>query len=358
MKETLVRKLRAIQDLKEENPGLVGTQDIWTLLKDQQETYETPAKISDAVNKKIRKFFSEPTYLASPERIVGIDSCLNEASIDASLEYHMQDNYGFNDYLVQKGANLFNFEEIFVFTDSSEKINSARDYFLNFFLEINNDKISKDEEIYPSIISLLQEQYNSVEDKVDEEFREDCEKYLQTFFEGLYSADWKYNLSRKHLASEESVLTKRAFRDAFNIRKMSERVIREKVEHRRDYRLGILSHAIDSEFMNLIPLEILNVERTWQNLVEEYDSHILISKMDLVDLVKLGNREELAEDSSVLRSYKLNRKLAIESGEKPPRLRDYVNEETAKTMELLEDCKFIKSLLHEERRWVEKALRS
>ena len=74
---TRLRKLvETVQEVKAENEYLVGTQDIYRLLRERELTYELPVKTSNSINQRLEGLFSNVTYRATPERLNGLNEFL------------------------------------------------------------------------------------------------------------------------------------------------------------------------------------------------------------------------------------------------------------------------------------------
>lgn len=82
-KKELEGMLKAIQDLKEEY--YIGTGDAFEYLKRVRNIYERPKKIAELINERLAKE-SSITYIASPERVVGLNSCLNRCLASSGIE--------------------------------------------------------------------------------------------------------------------------------------------------------------------------------------------------------------------------------------------------------------------------------
>ena len=346
-KERLEGMLRAIQDIKSENEGLVGTSEVWKMLKEEQNLYEVPKLICGSINGEIQKTFSEITYKATPERIWGLNSNLVLGGIEKLGEIWTFE------YLAKQGAKRFDWG--CCYDNQNGNLIQSKDYFLPFFLDANLERIEDDEDIGYIVLKVLDRDYKSISDKIEKSARDKCDDYILELFTYLSAIDWKEAMSNKVMIEQESFHRRAIFEDGFDYESIIFRVKRDQTEGRIEYRRRILSHVLSSE-CNKIGLSILGLDNSWESFVERYDRMITRCKREINDL-RLYNRGVQVEKSEAIEEYLTYTKRIEEITDykkKPMNLEEYIKKEEV----ILERNKFIRHLLGQEKNWVEKVLKS
>ena len=343
-KERFMDMLRAVQDIKSQNDGLIGTKSIYGMIKAHRNVREVPEKIAEEINKKIRKVFSSVTYEATPQRICGLFHV-----IDLPEEEQVEGLYE-HEILVKNGAVRFGLYHISFSDPEESEFRRACDYFLPFFLEANLESITSDEEIGSTIAEIFRREYDEVRSKIDEGIQYKLDDYVQKLVRELSVTDWKKELSKKSQIQNESWYTRMISEDAFLIRNMVERVKKEQVEHKLEYRRGILSHAI-SRFRFL---DLLGIQKTFGLLVAEYDMWVKNLTKDVKDLTNLKEGKDVPEDSAAVKEYKLYVERCKSSDCEPMTLDEMIRDRCAS----LDMNIFVRCSLGQEKNWVSKMLRS
>jgi len=312
--ERLERMLRTIQDIKEQNYGLIGTQDVWDFLKQQRGVYEVPDKIAARINEEVRKAIPTLTYEATPERLDGIYTefvCLNT----------MVGGDTYFELIGRHGAKCFaDIGGLTIVEDSEKEQIKAANFFRPFFLEANKDRITDDGEIGAIIAYTLKEDYNSVRKRIPEISRDECDDYVQKLCIEMAVRDWRENLSKQTFIREQTFSVRLASENAFNLNKMTERIRRERVEHKLEYRRGILGHVLSDSSRDIASSFGFPME-SWKGFIRSYEDRIRRVKKEL------SGKEIVEEERRIYQSA-------------------------------LNTFTFIHRLLRQEKNWVEKVLKS
>ncbi|MBI2452110.1 hypothetical protein HYV50_03470 [Candidatus Pacearchaeota archaeon] len=343
-KERLEEMLRAIQDIKSQNDGLVGTKDIWDMIKEHRNIREVPEKLAEEINKEIKKTFSGVTYEATPQRIYGLFYGIylpEEEQVEGLYEYEI---------LAKNGAVRFGRDYISFLDPEESEFRRAFNYFLPFFLEANLENITSDEEIGSVIAEIFRREYDEVRHKIDEDIQYKLDDYVQKIFREMSVTDWKEKMCRKSQIQSESFHTRIIIEDAFLIRNMVERVKKEQAEHKLEYRRGILSHVIS----HLRYSDLLGIPKTWETLVAKYNMIVKNLRKKTEDLIKFREGRDVPEDSSAVRDYKSYVERSKKLGYEPQSLDKRIEDNRL----FLDMNIFVRRLLGQEKNWLNKILRN
>ncbi len=334
--------LKAIQQIKSENYGLVGTKDVFSMIKQQRDLIDAPQIITGRINDEVRRFVPEPTYLATPKRLNGIYYVLATTNSDL------------NDFILQRaitktGAPRFNIGMTNIFKSDESNVKNAVDYFLPFFMHANFGNVSNDEEIGSIVVDVLKTEYERVRDKLSTGLREVAEKMLTD----LSAADWKEKTSKKFYLQEESEDRRMITEDTFNLNTMVSRVVREQTEQRLEYRRGILSHVLSEQSRQDLFLDLSGLPKTLKNLIGYYDTTIKSHRKALEELTNFRNGQDVNEEpNGAVAQYKESIQTAKELGNQPRTL----DSEIEHYEQVLTTNAIIRRLLLQERNWVAKVL--
>ena len=267
-KQRLEKLLELIKEEKEEKLFLVGTRDILKTIKYIEGIYENPKKLADKINNDLQILYKNPSYLATPERLNGLDNLYREIIPDKIEE----ENKNIDDYLKDLGVFLWSSKNISIF---SNNINENISYFQPFFNRANIEKITRNDEIPFVINQLLIEQYQTVKEKIPEHLIDEIDSIVNRSIIRLNYLNWDKLISLENLSKNE--LDYRKFIYEFNIpyQDFIDRAINEQIENRLEIRRKILEYFIEKYSENCEDFGwIFKMEKTWKSIVELTDSNI------------------------------------------------------------------------------------
>ena len=267
-KQRLEKLLELIKEEKEEKLFLVGTRDILKTIKYIEGIYENPKKLADKINNDLQILYKNPSYLATPERLNGLDNLYREIIPDKIEE----ENKNIDDYLKDLGVFLWSSKNISIF---SNNINENISYFQPFFNRANIEKITRNDEIPFVINQLLIEQYQTVKEKIPEHLIDEIDSIVNRSIIRLNYLNWDKLISLENLSKNE--LDYRKFIYEFNIpyQDFIDRAINEQIENKLEIRRKILEYFIEKYSENCEDFGwIFKMEKTWKSIVELTDSNI------------------------------------------------------------------------------------
>ncbi len=294
----LQRMLRDIQRIKAEKPGLVTARDAYNAIKDEHGIYTGPVKITIDINSDVRKRFDNPTYLATPARITGIDtwSLLGPAG-GSELEH-----------LSELGGNFFDIYRVACYSDEKEQQEIDKNYFLPIFLEANSEQISEDHEISSILMQSAQKDYDKIKNKISDDKRPEFDRLVRDLCLDFSSHNWYNTLSEEeHMIRQDSKLTEH-FCDQYNQQDMVRRIKTDQVEHRLEYTRGLLDFVLyghlKGRLSSLFSMLLGTDQKSWNSLVREYDTKIYNIKESLeksTDENEIKDRTESLENLIFIR---------------------------------------------------------
>ena len=267
-KQRLEKLLELIKEEKEEKLFLVGTRDILKTIKYIEGIYENPKKLADKINNDLQILYKNPSYLATPERLNGLDNLYRDIIPDKIEE----ENKNIDDYLKDLGVFLWSSKNISIF---SNNINENISYFQPFFNRANIEKITRNDEIPFVINQLLIEQYQTVKEKIPEHLIDEIDSIVNRSIIRLNYLNWDKLISLENLSKNE--LDYRKFIYEFNIpyQDFIDRAINEQIENKLEIRRKILEYFIEKYSENCEDFGwIFKMEKTWKSIVELTDSNI------------------------------------------------------------------------------------
>lgn len=284
-KKELEGMLKAIQDLKEEY--YIGTGDAFEYLKRVRNIYERPKKIAELINERLAKE-SSITYIASPERVVGLNSCLNRCLASSGIELPSALDYELlrhpRIYLSENFPNFkfFGYVDVFdidvpvigkmkrhlekIVKEKGDKyidgvikelnffsgktVDYCAQAFFPFFEFANKENVQTNGDFGIEVISFIKEAYEKIKGKIREDMIDCCSDYVEILTRDLSVIDWQENLSEEGLKEMER--GKLDFNFSFNIRlwDMVEKIKRDCIDHKLEYRRMILCLWLENRKVN------------------------------------------------------------------------------------------------------------
>jgi len=267
-KEKLEKRLRVIQDLK--NEYYIGTLDTLRFLRNAKKIYEKPKEVSNYINRRLIDSGVLNSYPATPERIVGLCRMFSEASEEANLSRDETNSLSeFKDFfeMIETRNNIINeidntpSWEYFCFSNEFFEKNCPenKEYsLLPYFYEANKNKINSDEAFKKEVINYIKnEEDNDGEIYVPEKFNE-------VYLKNLMDRDWKKELSKAKLIDTEKRILKQEKVHSLNGGKILEKIMRDQVDHRIEYRRMILCKWLEDEGIRDYEEAICKIEGTWK----------------------------------------------------------------------------------------------
>ncbi len=273
-KQRLEGMLRDVKEIKSDY--YVGTKEAYEVLKEIQQIYSNPAKASATINDRL-KALNPLTYIATPERVAGITKTITQLVFEIESEDEfIQEYYGrFEDVpdfeIARKIDSL----------DLLEHISHSDFMFFNpegipkaiylFFADANSKSISSDEDFGKNSVNLLRREYEKSKNSIGFKKKKYCDNFMDLLLSNLSETNWNYVLSKRGLGEIER---NRIYGAKANMRisTIVERVFRDKLDHRLEYRRQILCKWLEKfseepeEYETLVKLSENELRRSEKNL--------------------------------------------------------------------------------------------
>jgi len=284
-KTELEGMLRAIQELKSEY--YIGTQEAYDFLKEAQRIYSNPEKIADMMNQELARQ-GKVSYNATPARVACLEKILSGISFDLNMElagsfenFVNQNLTSANDYLISLSPIFIPLEGsdaelniYMVFDTEPEKMSRV---LLPFFDRANKDSISCDADFGAETIELLKEEYEKIIPLIDNDKTDaPCDLYMSALFRELARVDWERELSRESFNEYVEICVHNAKSD-ISTSVMLDRLLRDKVDHKLEYRRAVLCKWLSDREIDSYELAIDISEK---NLLMREE---MLGKMQLSD---------------------------------------------------------------------------
>lgn len=353
--------LGEITALKTRYNGLIGTAEAYRFLKWEKAYNKGPNRIAEGINAELQRFFDNPTYVATPERIWGLCGWYVDASgYMGNIDSH-QDIEGDNDsWLAHLDIPGFTrHDNISVSPENNDEYQRAVDYFSTIFLAANISGITTDDEIGAVLSELLERSYQRIRERVPEDERDVLDGYFSEFSVRLQHKDWGKECSEETYREDRRGAKKIMRKDEYpSVVDMAQRVRRDRtykrVEERRDLLRNVLDPFIDRFIPSLIDFwdlddfeEIRRSQRNWENLARNYDLWIEKTENE-VKSAERGEHFEPSEDSIIIPHDVAER---LKNA-----LREARSDHREELLAKLENLHLIRDLIGQERRWIEKIL--
>jgi hypothetical protein len=260
-KKRLEGMLKAIQELKSEY--YIGSEEAYSYLKNLQQTYELPQKVSDMTNNQLTKTFGgNLTYLATPERIVGLENAISAVSLKTVFEeIFLKENR--TDLLrkslrnpPQKYLNQFspvflscrdeneNYYGLIHYSEDIEKnpelLKKTIEAFKPYFIKANTEGINLDDDFGDIVLSVLKKEYENIRDNIDvNKTFPNCDIFISDLTKNLSNINWKKELSKENLRIYEAHRKKSEIY-CFSCQDIVRRMRKDRVDHRLEYRRAVL----------------------------------------------------------------------------------------------------------------------
>lgn len=234
-KQKLERMLRAVQDIKTEY--YVGTKEAYNTIKKLQEVREGPIKTAGYINRSLNRKFENPSYLATPERVGGIEGVLFEAANYASQQFLNNEAELCPEYHLQN----FDFFKVFrIESDVDDKPENSAILLIPYFIQAN--KINAEEDSLFGIVfqDYLLKKYKEVRWRIEEKMQPACDTYMLRGLHYLEDTDWNNLLSEQSFNIREREIAKYIMASKISTGKILDRMLNDRIDHRLEYRRQVL----------------------------------------------------------------------------------------------------------------------
>lgn len=231
--------LDVVRDVKEEY--YVGTQEALEAVRGRMSIYRKPQETADHINSQLPA--GNGFYRATPERLAGIcklAQCSPITRLHGSEEpSRLCDLFG-EGWTLASGA-VFGPYSVMGTGAGEAGISSAREIFVDLFKRANDEGV-KDDEAFKEFIAL--EFYNGERNKIDLQTPEpDATSYR--FYERVMSHPTDLIFSRKTFLDGERDSLGRSDRHSLNLRMISDRIHRDQVDHRFEFRRRFITNYLE-----------------------------------------------------------------------------------------------------------------
>jgi len=256
-KRQLMGMLRAIQDKKSEYGEHVGTAEVFRYLKEVGEVYERPNKITRIINNKLKNSgLDSITYEATPERIFGLQECLNKAEdFDPEALFNGKDP-GFYFYQNFPSLQFLHILNIDNHWESGNKMPSHNKKTLeenalaiyDLFRFVNKKGVNNNGDFGVGLIDYIREKYEDIESQIREDLSFKCLAYIENLIKNLSIVNFEEEMDPQNLIERQRKnIEERGFLD-IQTDYLVERLIRDQVDHRlRERRMVLCKWLTDNE---------------------------------------------------------------------------------------------------------------
>jgi len=246
-KEELEILLRTVNDIKGEH--YVGTKDAYDAIKELQACRVNPVLTAGYINKALKKRFENPTYIATPERLGGIQHVLREAKSYASEPFRFEDPEVGTEAVLEcnsKGYKVFSLDlEVHAKPKDSAKL------LYPYFSLANNNRVSNDDTFGRNFPYYAMREYVRTRKDIQEEMQESCDKWMSMALVSLERADFATELSRPAFNSRETENARGIMMSKLSTRDIIERIVNDRIDDRLEYRRQVLCKWLnDCRFQN------------------------------------------------------------------------------------------------------------
>lgn len=339
--------LRAIQDKKSEYGEHVGTKEIFTYLKEVEEVYERPDKITKIINNKLKNSGLGPiTYEATPERIFGLQECLNKGGdIPEPEDVFNEIDPGF--YFYQNFPSLrflhtLNIDNRWNGSDEGPKNNkkTLEENALaiyDIFKYINEKGVNNNSEFGTELINYIREKYEDIEPQIRENLSFKCSAYVENLIRNLSIVNFEEEMNPQNLIERQRKnLETRTCLD-ISTEHIVERLIRDQVDHRLcERRMVLCKWLID------------NHAESYEDAVSKCEDSIFLNK---------SRRDMFRDIPEVIEKMKENSE--INNNPETEELGKLLEEGTlGRYNRYLKSLRFIRQVIGSEKNFINKYLRS
>ena len=306
-----------IQEVKAENEYLVGTQDIWRLIKGRRLVYYLPIKTTNSINRRLEEQFSKVTYRATSERLNGLNDFLeSDGMFDLSSPRGL---------IASSGMKFFDDNSI-VDIDTTEA-------FYPIFANANRAQIIYDDELGDIVAATMRGEYDKTRSKINGDDKKKYDDYVRRKIEDSKSFDWIKGCSLEKLRSFERYHLRCLIEDEISYVKMIERAQNELVDHRLFVKRAILSNYLSTGLISFIG-EISEFSPSWNSFKTECEFRIRNLSDDL------NNPERFYEE---LKEFGIESKFFTE-----------IIDMNKRTLNAL---RYLRQIIGSEKKWIEKVLK-
>ncbi|MDP3026434.1 MAG: hypothetical protein Q8N63_01910 [Nanoarchaeota archaeon] len=256
-KKELEGMLKAVQDLKSETYiGYIGTGDAFGYLKQLRGVYERPKEIAELINRKMQDSgLAQITYKATPERLVGIEKNFNGSSFSIDgIPNFAELMAGKNplEYLTSNFENLGFLYVIEVIDDEPLMLKEASkskeekcaekvaETLYPIFKYMNERQVADDMEFGGEFLGFLEEEYSRIKGKIKRKMAFSCDEYVENLKRELSIINWEEQMSKGSLIESEKTSKNKLERLDLDITGIVGRLLRDRVDHRLEYRRMVL----------------------------------------------------------------------------------------------------------------------
>jgi len=265
-RERLRRLVETVQEVKSENEYLIGSQDVWNLLKERKSVCELPIRSAKSINQGLEAQFSKIIYKSTPERLNGLNEFFESDG--------MYDGSSPRGLMALSGIKLFDDNSI-VDIDVTESYRSI-------FVNANRAQITFDDELGGIVAATIQESYDEKRSKLDKKNLEECDGYVRKKMDESKAFDWVKGCSLEEYSSfERSHLKSLADGEIYFV-EMIERAQNELVDHRLHTKRAILSNYLSREggFIGQLG-KVFGFSPTWESIKLECEFNMRSISDDL-----------------------------------------------------------------------------
>lgn len=236
--------LAAIQELK--NEYYIGTGDAFVFLHKYLKIYSNPEGIAKVLNKRLKESGLENlSYPATAQRITGIRHTIVNISYENPL--FTSDNW--KEQVKLKGELIDTESDAFkmLYPDYdfySCGIEEVADSFYGAFYLANKLKVNNDHDFGKELTNFYRLKFNEIGKQVKSVSLEIYENML-LLLRDLESIDWQQALSRQSQIAEERSQIRLIKNDYILLWKMVEKVIKDQIDHKLEYRRMILTKWLE-----------------------------------------------------------------------------------------------------------------
>tara|TARA_Y100000034_G_scaffold134836_1_gene204467 strand:- start:813 stop:1751 length:939 start_codon:yes stop_codon:yes gene_type:complete len=261
--------LREVQRIKSEN--YVGTKEAYGVLKQISDAESNPIKTANRINSFVWRV-PHYSYPATPERVIGSIDILFDADrnaqslVDKFFTEGLDPNSDFYHSLMQNiGAGLSS-EVPFSFkpSDLSRTL-------IGFFVYANKKGVSSDRDFGESVLKGLGYLCKKTEEEIGaESVSEEDKCWTIGFLADVLSQDWEDRLSRKsYLENLDRYVGNARLR--LKIPEMVEKLKRDMVDHRMDYRRQTVCYWLEKRGIDNYEEALRMSEESIRSRAERYE---------------------------------------------------------------------------------------
>jgi len=235
-KKELEILLRTVNDIKGEH--YVGTKDAYCAIKELQACRTNPILTADYINRALKKRFENLTYIATPERVGGIEHLTREARNCASEPFRFEDPEAGTEAILEcdsKGYRIFSLA-----LDVHGKPKDSARLLYPYFSLANNNRVTNDDTFGRNFPYYAVREYVKTRKDIKEEMQESCDKWICGALVYLEVADFATELSKPAFNCRETENARGIMMSKLSTRDIIERIVNDRIEDRLEYRRQVL----------------------------------------------------------------------------------------------------------------------